>query len=337
MRQQHHVVMLAATGGPTSPGEIAALADAEHAAQAVDRELRFRPIDEREPHRLPSRAKKAVAFFRMSRSCRRISFSRRSRFSSAVTSLSAAAGSTARRSRLRPTHRTSVDSPIPRSPAISRCVRPLVCARRTASSSNSFVNRRCCVIEFLIAHWELSTFPKQVHLGFDVELGFGVRVVHEPWPAALGFLFAVVAAGLCGWLIGRLSFRVRGAYFVIVTISFAEVVRLVALNWVELTQGPLALTGIPAISLGLPGLGTWTLRTKVQNYYLVLAVGTLCYLLIARLVGSRFGRAMRGLKENESLALSVSINATRTLTVAAVISAAMAGAAGSLYAHYLRI
>ena len=86
MRQQHHVVTLAAAGWPTPPGEIAALADAEHAAQSMDRELRFRPIDEREPHRLPSRAKKAVAFFRMSRSCRRISFSRRSRFSSAVTS-----------------------------------------------------------------------------------------------------------------------------------------------------------------------------------------------------------------------------------------------------------
>src|SRR4051794_8413237 len=99
----------------------------------------------------------------MSPSCRRISFSRRSRFSSAVTSLSVAAGSTGRRSRLRPIQRTSVDSPIPKSPAISRCVRPLVCARRTASSSNSFVNRRCCVIEFLIAQWELSTFSKQVH------------------------------------------------------------------------------------------------------------------------------------------------------------------------------
>ena len=93
MRQQHHVVALAAAGRPTSPGEIAALADAEHAAQAVDGELRFRPIDEREPHRLPSRAKKAVAFFRMSRSWRRISFSRRSRFSSAVTSLSVGRGS----------------------------------------------------------------------------------------------------------------------------------------------------------------------------------------------------------------------------------------------------
>ena len=70
----------------------------------MDREVRFRRIDEREPHRLPARAKKAVAFFRMSRSWRRISFSRRSRFSSAVTSPSAAVvGSAARRSRA-PTH-----------------------------------------------------------------------------------------------------------------------------------------------------------------------------------------------------------------------------------------
>src|SRR3954453_8483039 len=166
MRQQHHVVMLATTSWPTSPGEIAALANPEHTAQAMDGKFRFGPIDEREAHRLPSRTKKAVAFFRMSRSCRRISFSRRSRFSSAVTSLAAADGSTACRSRLRPTQRTSVDSPIPRSPAISRWVRPLVCARRTASCSNSFVNRRCCVIEFLIAHRELSTFPKQVQVAF---------------------------------------------------------------------------------------------------------------------------------------------------------------------------
>ena len=70
-----------------------------------------------------------------------------------------------------------------------------------------------------------------------------------------GFCLAIVISGFCGYLVGRLSFRVRGAYFVIVTISFAEVVRLVALNWIELTQGPLALTNIPSIAIGLPGLG----------------------------------------------------------------------------------
>ena len=174
-------------------------------------------------------------------------------------------------------------------------------------------------------------------LGFDVPLPGDLRIVHDPWPPIAGFALAVVIAGLCGYFVGRLSFRVRGAYFVMVTISFAEVVRLVALNWVELTQGPLALNNIPSIALPLPGFGELVLRTKLQNYYLVLAVAVAAYALISRLVKSHFGRAMRGLMENEALATSIGINVTRTLTLAAVVSAAIAGAAGSLYAHYIRI
>lgn len=174
-------------------------------------------------------------------------------------------------------------------------------------------------------------------LGFDIGLPGGLHLVHEPWPPIVGLALAILIAGLCGYFVGLLSFRVRGAYFVIVTISFAEVVRLVALNWVELTQGPLALTNIPSIALPFPGFGELTLRTKLQNYYLVLVVALIAYLLIARLVSSHFGRAMRGLMENETLAVSVGIDVTKTLTLAAVISAAIAGAAGSLYAHYIRI
>jgi branched-chain amino acid transport system permease protein len=174
-------------------------------------------------------------------------------------------------------------------------------------------------------------------LGFDVGLPGSLRVVHEPWPPIAGFALAIVIAGLCGYLVGRLSFRVRGAYFVIVTISFAEVVRLIALNWIELTQGPLALTSIPSMTIGLPGVGNLVLRTKLQNYYLVLTVAIAAYVLISRLVRSQFGRAMRGLMENETLAVSVGIDVTKTLTAAAVISAGIAGAAGSLYAHYIRI
>lgn len=174
-------------------------------------------------------------------------------------------------------------------------------------------------------------------LGFDVELFEGFHVVHEPWPAVYGLLLAIVFAGLCGYIVGKLSFRVRGAYFVIVTISFAEVVRLVALNWVELTQGPLALTNIPPFTLGIPGVGYVTLYGKIGNYFLVLGVGVVAYIAIKRLVESRIGRAMVALRENESLAISVGINVTRYLVLAAVVSAAIAGAAGSLYAHYLKI
>ena len=173
-------------------------------------------------------------------------------------------------------------------------------------------------------------------LGFTVTLG-PYTVVHEPWPVLAGFALAVLVAGLCGYVIGKLSFKVRGAYFVIVTISFAEVVRLVALNWVELTQGPLALNNIPPFALELPGLGEYTFWGKVPNYYLVLGVAVAAYLVIRRLVGSRIGRAMVALKENESLALSVGIDVTRYLVLAAIVSAALAGAAGSLYAHYIKI
>lgn len=166
-----------------------------------------------------------------------------------------------------------------------------------------------------------------------VSLGFDVSFLSlKPKPVWIAMLCGIVAAGLCGWLIGRIAFKVRGAYFVIVSISFVEVVRLVAVNWVELTQGPMALNNIPPLTLG--GLTMWK---KPENYWLVLAVAVACYVLVRRLVHSRAGRAMIALAENEPLARSVGVDITRTLVLAAVVSAAMAGAAGALYAHYVRI
>src|SRR5262249_58232200 len=81
----------------------------------------------------------------------------------------------------------------------------------------------------------------------------------------------------------------------------------------------------------------YTLWNKTAYYYLVVALGLIAYVVISRLVGSRIGRAMIALKENETLASSVGIDVTRYLVLAAVVSAAMAGGAGRLYAHYLKI
>lgn len=175
-------------------------------------------------------------------------------------------------------------------------------------------------------------------LGFDIPVFWGDgRIVHEPWHPVIGIVLGTAFAGLCGYIVGKLSFKIRGAYFVIVTISFAEVVRLVALNWVDLTQGPLALSNIPPLGYNLPGLGFGEFWGKVPNYYIVLALGVISYILIRRIVRSRVGRAMVALRENESLAMSIGIDVTRFLVFGAVVSAAMAGAAGALYAHYIRI
>ena len=159
----------------------------------------------------------------------------------------------------------------------------------------------------------------------------------SPQPVWVGFLAAILVAGGFGWLLGRLAFRVRGAYFVIITICFAQVLRMIALNWIELTQGPMALIGIPPVTLWLPGLGVTPLVTKAQTYWLVLAVAVLAFLLVRQVVQSRIGRALVALRSNESLARSVGIRVTHYLVVATVISAGIAGAAGSLFAHYVRI
>jgi branched-chain amino acid transport system permease protein len=175
-----------------------------------------------------------------------------------------------------------------------------------------------------------------VSLGFEVHVLPEVTVGMAPKPAWFGVLCAVATAGFTGYAIGKLSFRVRGAYFVIVSIGFAEVVRLIAVNWVELTQGPMALNNIPALTIGPAAFEISFLR-KPAFYLLVLAVGVICYVVIVRLVNSRAGRAMIALRENEVLARSLGIDVTRYLVMATVVSAAIAGMAGALYAHYIRI
>src|SRR5437660_8333056 len=180
-------------------------------------------------------------------------------------------------------------------------------------------------------------YTGQLSLGHAAFFGIGAytsALVSLPplaWSFWLALPAAALASGLAGWAIGRLALKLRGAYFVLVTISFAGVISLVSVNWMDLTNGPLGLPGVPP-----PALGPWTLRTKTAYWYLVLAAAALCYLVCRRLVTSRIGRALVALRENEPLAESVGIDGTRYLVLAAVVSAAMAGVAGSLYAHYTR-
>jgi branched-chain amino acid transport system permease protein len=184
-------------------------------------------------------------------------------------------------------------------------------------------------------------YTGQLSLGHAAFFGIGayasalwsLRLEWSPW---LGLVAAVALPALAGFAIGRLALKVRGAYFVLLTISFAGVVSLVSVNWMDLTNGPLGLPGIPALAVALPGAGELSLRSKSAYYYLVLAAAVASYGLCRRLVRSRVGRALVALRENETLAASVGIDGTHYLVLAATVSAGMAGAAGGLYAHYTR-
>jgi branched-chain amino acid transport system permease protein len=191
----------------------------------------------------------------------------------------------------------------------------------------------------LAAGMNLLLAAGQLTLGHTAFFGIGAYTsgllsLHFGLSALPGMASAAAVSGFLGYLLGRITLRLRGAYFVLVTIGFAEVIRLVDTNWVDLTQGPLGLPGIPGFDFGSSAL---TLSTKRAYYYfmLVLVAGTLY--LTYRLLHSRVGRALSAIRQNESLAESSGISAYAYNLRAMVIACALAGVAGSFYAHYIQL
>jgi len=189
----------------------------------------------------------------------------------------------------------------------------------------------------LTAGMNLLLAAGQLNLGHTAFFGIGAYTsgllgVHLGISPLWSIPVAATFTGFIGYLLGRLTLRLRGAYFVLVTVGFAEVIRLIATNWMDLTQGPMGLAGVPPFNLGIE---RWTLVSKRDYYYLmaVLVSGTL--FLTARLLGSRAGRALAAIQSNESLAESSGISAYAHTMLAMIVSCALAGVAGGFYAHYI--
>ncbi len=176
----------------------------------------------------------------------------------------------------------------------------------------------------------------QLTLGHTAFFGIGaytsgLLALHWGVSPLYGMPVAAALSALIGYLLGRLTLRLRGAYFVLVTIGFAEVIRLVATNWIDLTQGPLGLPGVAPFDLGR---ADWVLTSKRQYYYVMLLLSAVTYALCARLLGSRFGRALVAVRQHESLAESVGVSPYRTTLAAMVVACVLAAVAGSYYGHY---
>lgn len=155
------------------------------------------------------------------------------------------------------------------------------------------------------------------------------------WSMWIGLPAAAVFTGLAAFALGWVILRVRGHRFVIITVAFAEIMKLVATNWVDLTRGFMGLPGLQIPALYVPGIGAIDIGSKDRFYYVVLLAAVLSLYLCYRLVRSSIGRAFVLVRENEVLAESLGISAFRYCMIAFVTGAALAGAAGALYGHYV--
>ena len=155
------------------------------------------------------------------------------------------------------------------------------------------------------------------------------------WSMWIGLPAAALLTGIVAFALGWVILRVRGHRFVIITVAFAEIMRLVATNWVDLTRGFMGLPGLRLPELYVPGIGAIDVSSKERFYYVVLATAVLSFYICYRLVRSSVGRAFVLVRENEVLAESLGLSAFRYCMIAFVVGAALAGAAGALYGHYV--
>jgi branched-chain amino acid transport system permease protein len=177
----------------------------------------------------------------------------------------------------------------------------------------------------LAQSWNLlGGYAGQITLGHAAFFGLGALVTRALWVSGMPLFFALAAGALVAMilslLIGAPAFRLRGAYFAIGTLGFAEILRITVGNLMP------EISTIPAEALASYSL--------IRRYYLALSLAVLCVAAVSVLVGSRAGLGMRAVREDEAAAEASGVSALRHKLLALALSTALAGLTGGVFAYY---
>lgn len=181
----------------------------------------------------------------------------------------------------------------------------------------------------------LGGYAGQLSLGHTIFFGVGAYTSSllylnfglSPW---IGIFFAVVLSIIVGMFIGWPTFRLRGTYFSLATIAFAEVIRYLTLYFKDLTNG----------SMGInirfePGISNLIFREYSSYYYVALALFFITLAIVYYVDRTRIGYYLKAIRENEDSAETLGINAARYKMLAMILSAGITGIAGVLYAQFM--
>jgi branched-chain amino acid transport system permease protein len=146
-----------------------------------------------------------------------------------------------------------------------------------------------------------------------------------------GLLGAMLCAALAGAVVAAFISHRRGIYYALLTIAFGQLMWFVAVKWHSVTGGEDGLLKIARAPLQLPGFEI-SLASNNAFFYFVLALFALVLVFLWRLIHSPFGRVLRAVKQNEMRARFVGYNVWLVKWTAFVLSAALSGLAGSLFA-----
>jgi len=148
----------------------------------------------------------------------------------------------------------------------------------------------------------------------------------SPW---IGVWIGALFSAVLGSVLALICARLRGPFFILSTLAFAEVVRIGALNWSSLTGGPEGLSIMPT-----PLLTNMVFASKTTYAALMLTYLVLVYFVTKSLEASRFGYYLLAIRDNEDAASAAGVNPLAGKTAALALSAALTGVGGSLFAQY---
>jgi ABC-type branched-subunit amino acid transport system permease subunit len=160
----------------------------------------------------------------------------------------------------------------------------------------------------------------------------GILATAAGWPFVADVSAAVIVAAVVAALVSVPLFRLAEHAFAVGTLGLALVASIVANNWVEVTRGPLCITGIPR-----PTLGPFSVITLPAYYWLALTALGVVVLLYRGLTTFRLGRAFHAVRDNEPLAGAAGIDPLKYRRLAFTVGAGLAGGVGALYVHYLTV
>jgi len=195
----------------------------------------------------------------------------------------------------------------------------------------------------LMFAWALLALSLDLVLGYMGLLSFGhaafwglgayvaaLVAIHLTNSFLLALVIGIVVTAVVAWVIGALSIRLAGVYFLIITLAFAEIFNEAALEFESLTGGSDGLSGMPTMEL----FGFLNLGDTVIFYYVALAIVIGIYGLTLRMLDSPFGRAMTAIRESERRLKFLGYDTDMYKRRAFTLSGAIGGVAGVLFATY---
>jgi len=184
--------------------------------------------------------------------------------------------------------------------------------------------------DILIGYTGMVSFGHSAFFGLGMYGAAAALLTVKPPDLWLAGLYGLVGAGVVAAFVAYFATRLRDIYFAISTLVFSQIFYVIIFTWTEVTGGENGLT-FAQPRLSLLGLGSDRF-TPVTLHWFVLAVVTLSYLLIRRILQSPFGKVLESIRENEARTRAIGYHIERYKIVAVMLSGLCAGLAGVLYA-----